>query len=694
MRIKNKRVLICDCEGSMPLEAGKLAKACAAAGADDADGLELNTFLCRAQLGNFQQQVVIRGDEEVIVACTQESPIFEETREDSNPQAVARYTNIRERAGWSEEGADAAPKIAALLAEAALDPPGTTTVSMESEGIALVYGTDEQALEAASQLSGRLNVTVLVSQPDDLIPPRVIDVPIFKGTITAAQGHLGGFGINVDDYAPMLPSARGPIRWEPAKNGAFSECDLILDLSGGAPLFPAHEKRDGYFRPEPGNPAAVQKALFDMADMVGAYDKPRYVKYDGEICAHGRSQKTGCTRCLDVCPASAISPDGDQVSIDPFICGGCGSCHSVCPTGAATYNFPPAGFVYERLQTLLDAYHKAGGADPVLLVHDPHHGDDVIAMMARFGRGLPARVIPFALNEVTQAGLDLFAVAMGYGVGEIRILVPPKRRDELDGLAAQIELSEAMLAGLGYGEGRIALLSADDPDGVEAELWDLAKRDAPAPGAFMPMGGKRSVTMLALRQLHKAAPEPADVLPLPAGAPFGRIEVDTGGCTMCLACVGSCPTGALLENPERPQLSFNQEACVQCGLCQTTCPESVIKLVPELNLSDAARGAVVLNEEPPFCCIRCGKPFGTQSAIEAITEKLTGHSMFAGAGQLERIQMCEDCRVVVQFNAPEDPFKGPPRPAIRTTDDDLREREIEEARAKLLKERAEGKTEH
>jgi hypothetical protein len=43
--------------------------------------------------------------------------------------------------------------------------------------------------------------------------------------------------------------------------------------------------------------------------------------------------------------------------------------------------------------------------------------------------------------------------------------------------------------------------------------------------------------------------------------------------------------------------------------------------------------------------------------------------------------MCEDCRVTDQFATGDNPFKLGERPAIRTTDDDLRERELERARA-------------
>jgi hypothetical protein len=38
--------------------------------------------------------------------------------------------------------------------------------------------------------------------------------------------------------------------------------------------------------------------------------------------------------------------------------------------------------------------------------------------------------------------------------------------------------------------------------------------------------------------------------------------------------------------------------------------------------------------------------------------------------------MCEDCRVIAQFETSDDPFASTPRPMTRTTDDDLRERDL------------------
>ena len=669
MALDRETILVCDCEGTMTLDGRALAKACGRA-----EPFEIHTQLCRAQVDSFRRALT-RSDR-LHVACTQEAPLFDEIAGEAAPDAQVSYSNIRERAGWSGEGGRATPKIAALLAEATVEMPPTPTVAMESRGVCLVYGRDETALEAARQLAGRLDVTLLLSQPQAIVPPRVVDVPIFRGTIAAALGHLGAFELTIDDYAPVRPSARDALAFEAPRNGARTSCDLILDLSGRRPLFPGAEKRDGYLRPDPRNPAAVQRALFDLTNLVGEFGKPRYVAFDASICAHSRNRKTGCTRCLDVCPASAIRPDGDAVAIDPFVCGGCGGCHSVCPTGAASYALPPAPKLMERLRVLLSTYYRTGGEPAVLLVHDTRHGEELISLLARFGDGLPARVLPFAVNEVTQIGFDFIASALAYGAAHVLLLAPPKRRDELQGLAAQIGIAEALMAGLGYGSGRIDVLDVADPDELGQALSALPKIKPAQPATYLALGGKRSLIQLALDHLHAAAPEPVPQIALAPGAPFGAVNVRVEGCTLCLACVGACPTGALQDNPEKPQLRFQEDLCIQCGLCKNTCPENVITLETRFNFTPDARVAQVVKEEEPFACIRCGKPFGTKGSIDRVLAQLAQkHAMFREERMIQTIQMCDDCRIKVRFETSDDPFAAGPRPKTRTTDDYLRERE-------------------
>ena len=671
MKLNGKEVLICDCEGTIKLPEKVLKKLF------NNEKLNINTHLCRAQISNFNDAV--SGGEPLLVSCTQEAPLFVEKAIETDPELAISYVNIRERAGWSDEGDKALPKITALIQEATLQPPMANSLTMRSEGSVLIYGRDESALEIAKQVANRLSAVCIIGGDEDIQPPRLMDVPSFFGKIKSASGHLGEFKVVVDDYAAVQVSSRGKFEVGKKNNDVAINFDLILDISNNEPLFLAPEKRDGYFYVEPSDAASIQKALFDLADMVGEFEKPRYIKYDSNTCVHARSSQVGCTRCLDVCPTGAITPAQDEVYINPYICAGCGSCASVCPTGAASYQLPAGNFIFERLKLLLDSYRKAGGANPILLVHDTSYGEDVIAAIAHLKKnkkwGLPANVIPFALNETTQVGFDFFAVALAFGASTINILVNPSKTDELEGLQNQIGLIETAANGLGFGKNRVTIIDQADPESIADNLYSNVTSPEIVPGDFAPMGTKRTLANLALNHLHDHAPTPVDLLPLSKGAPFGAIKVNTESCTLCLSCVAACPTGALKDNPDSPQFTFTETACVQCGLCRTICPESVITLIPQFNFSEDARNAIVVKQEEPFECIKCGAPFGVQSSIEQMVEKLRGHSMFANEGALERIKMCPDCRVADQFDDPDTPMAVGDRPEIRTTDDYMKDRE-------------------
>jgi ferredoxin len=663
---EKRTILVCSCEDTMPLDQGAIERGCR--GADVVTG----RYLCRAEVERFRK--LAEGGGDIVVGCTQEAPLFAEV---AGEDAALTFANIRETAGWSKDAAKAGPKMAALIAAAAEPLPEIAFVSLNSEGVALIYGRDEQAIEAANLLKDHLDVTVLIAKPDGIAPPRVTEFPVVQGTIKSAKGHLGAFEVVVDDYAAPAPSSRGALSFGTPRDGAVSKCDIVLDLSGGAALFSAHELRDGYLRADPGDPAAVLRAVLKARDLVGTFDKPRYITFTADLCAHSRSKIVGCHRCLDLCPTGAITPAGNHVAIDAQVCAGCGQCAAACPTGAAAYALPPADALMRRLRAMLSTYREAGGKNPIVLLHDEVHGTELVDALARHGDGLPAHVLPLAVNEVTQVGLEAVAAAFAYGASALRLLLRGRPRHDLTGLTKTISLAQPILAGLGFGGARVATIETDDPDALGVTLRDIAVEEpSQRPASFSAVGGKRDVLRLSLRELHRAAPSPVDVVALPADAPFGKVEINVEGCTLCLACVSACPTGAMMDDPERPMLRFAEDACVQCGLCKATCPEKVISLHPQLDFRAATAQARVLKQEEPFHCIRCNKPFGVKSTIERVTAKLEGkHWMYKGSAQrLDVIKMCDDCRVLVMSETDFDPY-GTPRPPVRTTEDYLRERE-------------------
>ncbi len=651
----------------MPQAADAVRRACP--GARVSEGRQF----CRAELDRFR--AAAQGPEPLVVACTQEAPLFTEVAGELGV-AVPAFVNIRETAGWSNDARNALPKMAALIAAAAEPLPDAPTVALASDGVALLYGKDERVLEAAELLKSHLDITVMLASGAVVAPPPVTDFPVVRGTIRNAKGALGGFEVTVDRYATPAPSSRAELIFGAPRDGAVSHCDLIVDLSGGAPLFPSSDLRDGYLRADPGDPAAVLRLVLKARDLTGEFEKPRYVDFREDLCAHARSGIVGCHRCLDLCPTGAITPNGDHVAIDAKICAGCGQCAAACPTGAAAYALPPADALMRRLRTLLTAYREAGGRNAVVLFHDGAHGAELIDALARFGDGLPANALPVQVNEITQIGLEAVAAAFAYGAGAARFLLRAKPRHDIAGLHKTIALAAPILAGLGFDGPRVASIDTDDPDALGQALRALPPM-TPAPRAttFAAVGGKREVVRLALRELHAVAPRPVDVIALPTEAPFGTVVVNTEGCTLCLSCVSACPTGALSDDPQKPMLRFAEDACVQCGLCQATCPEKVIALKPQLDFRAATALARVIKEEEPFACIRCSKPFGVRSTIERVAAKLEGkHWMYKDSkARLDLIKMCDDCRIAVTAEQQFDPFGAPQRPRLRTRDDYLRE---------------------
>lgn len=640
----SKSLLICDCFGSQTLDSKALS---------DATGLVVSRP-CKA-LCTTQLDIAAKGltDGDTIFCCTQEARVFESLAEELELPPPPTL-DLRDRAGWSEDASSKIPKMSALVAEALLPAAPDRTVDVVSEGLCLILGPTEIALFAAEQLKDHLGVTVLLSDAEDFPDTRSYDVAV--GVLRKASGALGGFEVTIDRLQQIEPGGRGALTLTEPRDGGQSECDILLDLRGTEPLFPAHEKREGYLRADPNHSPSVAAAVMAASHLVGTFEKPLYVRTEPLLCAHSRAEQKGCTRCLDLCPTGAITPNGDSVVVDPMICAGCGACSSVCPSGAITYDAPPVDLTLRRIQTLAKAYLDAGGTAPRLLAHDAH-GGEMIRLSARYGGGLPADVIPMELSAIGAFGHTEAISALAAGFASVSVLPGPGA--DIQALDLQLDLARAIAD-----DSRVLMLDTSDPDAMSDALYGETAPD-PVETPVRPMGTRRQVTRQAAKALH---PE-TESLPLPQGAPYGAVLVNTDACTLCLSCVSLCPSGALGDNPDKPQLRFQEDACLQCGLCSNICPEDAITYEPRLNLTDTVYSQEILNEEEPFACVECGALFGSKSAIERITEKLTGHTMFADPDKLRMIQMCDDCRVNAQFHADNNPFSGGERPRPRTTDD-------------------------
>jgi ferredoxin len=676
-----KPKLICNCNKTMALD----AKALAAALKLDATP-NIASELCRKHVAAFE--AAVKSGEDLVVACTQEAPLFSELHGELKGAGSLKFVNIRETAGWSSDGKAATPKIAALLALAdAPEPEPVAAVSYKSEGRLLVIGPGAAALAWAERLTEQFSVNVLVTDGAERFEmPSERRYPVFSGRPRAVKGYLGAFEVEWDqanpidletctrcnacirvcpekaiDYSYQIDFEKckdhrkcvaacggiGAIDFERKETRRSDAFDLVLDLSR-EPLIKLPQPPQGYFATR-GDPLEQALAARELARMVGEFEKPRYFQYKESICAHSRSEITGCTRCIDVCSTRAISSDkeANRVTVEPHLCMGCGGCATVCPSGAMSYAYPRVPDIGTRIRTVLQTYRDAGGRDPVLLFHNTTDGRELIARLARRGRGLPANVIPLEVFHLASLGLDITLGAIALGATRCLVMAAGSEAQEyIVASRAQLGFGQQILSGLGFGEGRLRLIEARDPTALDEAVWSLGTVRGLPPAAFNLSSEKRTTLDFVFDHLLKHAPAPQEEVALAPGAPYGRVIVNQQTCTLCMACVGACPESALLDSKEAPQLKFVERNCVQCGLCEKTCPEDAISLAPRLLLGSHAKSAVVLNAAEPCLCARCGKPFATRQMIEKMVARLGSHSMFATGEALRRLQMCADCRVI------------------------------------------------
>ena len=665
------------------------------------EDLTLHSTLCRREAGAFQQ--ALRSGDDVVVACTQEVRLFGElaSQTEGVKSVPIRFVNIRETGGWSKDAAQAGPKIAALLAVAHLpEPEPVSTVTYTSQGRILIIGALDAAERAAEFLADTLDVTIFSMGAGQDGGAQERRFPVLTGTAPTLTGWLGAFNlswsrtnpIDLDlctrcnaciaacpegaigfDYqvdSSLCKSNRscvkacgvaGAIDFSRAPEPSAESFDVVLDLRNQS-AFTQHAPPQGYFRWD-GKDMAV---LLKVRGLVGEFEKPKFFSYKQKLCAHSRNEKTGCSACIDVCSASAITSDRkhQQIQVNPNLCVGCGACTTVCPSGAISFAYPRPPDQGVKLKTLLSTYARAGGKQAALLFHSQEAGARLIndlgraARVGRTIRGVPARVIPVPLWHTASMGLEIWLSAVAYGASNVWVLMTGEEAPQyLDAVQAQMQIAQTILTGLGYQGVHFQILQARDArdlEALDAQLQAPAAQGVTQTAGFAVQADKRSTLELALDYLTAHATARPDIIALPAqGSPLGALALDKEKCTLCLSCINACPAAALQDNPLTPQLKFIEKNCVQCGLCVKTCPESALSLVPQLRLTPQRNESTVINAMQPYACIRCQKPFGTFKAIEAMLGKLAGHSMFQGAAA-DRLKMCGDCRVIDLYTDPQE----------------------------------------
>ncbi len=507
---------------------------------------------------------------------------------------------------------------AAQTASDALMAAAPDSIRFKPGNCALLIGPAKTLLQRSEALRiAGLRPALLCTDPADVDAP-LQGVRALPGQLAELSGWMGRF-------TARMGTAQGAVDLAPLSLHEDGHFDWVLDFSA-SPQAPAAVPPLGYYALVADDIPALKKALMEIAGRVHAgFEKPRYFSFDALKCAHERQSVAGCDACRPVCATHAITRDKAAIRIEPNLCQGCGSCMLVCPSGAVRYDHPDPAFSLTRLQAMLTAWRAAGGGRAGLWIGSASMLADV-----------PAGWLSYAVSEAASLGLEFWLAALVSGCDRVAIATENVSDTRRQVLQQQLALGQSLLAGLGFPTALGLAASIAELDEIPAlptlDAVDLAVSD-----------DKRAVLYAAIDTLIDQAETPPISVALAAG-PMGEVVIAADKCTLCAACVGICPSGALSLPGSVTQLAFTEQHCLQCGLCANVCPEKAISLIPRLLVSPAARRAPrVVAIAEPFACSDCGKQFATRAMIERSRAMMAGHPMFQGE-QARLMTLCPDCR--------------------------------------------------
>ena len=232
--------------------------------------------------------------------------------------------------GTEDVGKTTAPLMSPSAATEAIRAAGPLTVI--SRGRTLIVDTEiERALACAKRLGDhRLTCTLVVTQNPSLetSSSRPGRSAPFEVETLSIRGAFGGFSA----IATVKGVQKNLSEGDEDQAAVF---DLVLDLQP-TPAYAGDFPPLGYYTPGQ-NPADLETALAEIPEMRGRFKKPQFITFQEDRCFHSRSSGRNCRRCLEICPWEAIRSKDRKISIDHYLCQGCGGCALVCPAEAIRF---------------------------------------------------------------------------------------------------------------------------------------------------------------------------------------------------------------------------------------------------------------------------------------------------------------------------------------------------------------------
>jgi formate hydrogenlyase subunit 6/NADH:ubiquinone oxidoreductase subunit I len=372
--------------------------------------------------------------------------------------------------------------------------------------------------------------------------------------------------------------------------------------------------------------AATVTALIEALEKL----ESQHIKVHAQRCVRVRNRHASCTRCSDACTSGAIALAG-ELSIDPDLCVGCGTCATLCPTCALEAVMPNDAQLLKGARAML-----ASGSDAVSFICS--------TAAAAASKPLdPSKAIEIVcLSRVEEV---LLCSCLALGAKRLELIKGdcedcPRKQGvaTIDIVAATME---ALMAAWGIGQEVICTdeapgaLFCESAVGTGDQAADglsrreffsairgagarIAVTDLPVIGAALPEEASRGGIEEARRQpavthvmLDGTLPhfvpnrrerllEQLDALGSPSAGSittrlWGRVSIEEALCSSCRMCATFCPTGAICKFDDANGdfgVEHYMADCVHCCLCVDICPQHAISCTDTVPIRDLVEGSI------------------------------------------------------------------------------------------------------
>jgi ferredoxin len=345
-----------------------------------------------------------------------------------------------------------------------------------------------------------------------------------------------------------------------------------------------------------------------IVDIIDTLQRPG-LKVALEHCARKRHRLSTCRRCIEACPAGAITWE-EGLEIDWEACTGCGICAAVCPTAALEAGEPSDDELLIRVQRAVEqqgwvafacprAQEDSQGGGACLTVGCLGRLNEGLLVGAASAGALSLWLVDGACEGCPQAvGRDVAGAVLARSNALLEAMGLPLRAafrpdlperaavDRGDNGSADGVSRRGLIRALARETARVSEVAADVVQkSPGSEPRGMLRGDLPKA-----LPSDRLLLLAALKRLGSPA---ANARVGEEGGPFARFQL-RDGCTGCQMCAFFCPTGALTRvvDDGRIGLAFRASHCTNCGLCQDICYRDAVLLTPQADLNKVATLAV------------------------------------------------------------------------------------------------------